>query len=183
MATEPPLKPSPLTTVIFNATSDSNQAVSDAVDVSSHHTTTSAMSVSPITSLVHQNLLHQHRWTSLSTHPSPHPSQPHTLISGVPPRRIYVHPDEQIHMLEQNISELDIAVEREWVVPTWIEEKHWTLKRLAGIFDAIPHRESPEREGFKKEWRGKRVLLAVVDGDSTVIYYLIHDGIVKPRQN
>ena len=33
-------------------------------------------------------------------------------------------------------------------------------------------------------WRTtKRVLLATVDNDSTVVYYIIHDGIVKPRQN
>ena len=29
----------------------------------------------------------------------------------------------------------------------------------------------------------KRVLLATVDDDSTVVYYIVHDGIVKPRQN
>ncbi|KZF26162.1 hypothetical protein L228DRAFT_6671 [Xylona heveae TC161] len=29
----------------------------------------------------------------------------------------------------------------------------------------------------------KRILLATVEDDSTVVYYIIHDGLVKPRQN
>ena len=29
----------------------------------------------------------------------------------------------------------------------------------------------------------KRLLLATLDDDSTVVYYIVHDGIVKPRQN
>lgn len=36
------------------------------------------------------------------------------------------------------------------------------------------------------KWRTtlpKRVLLATLDDDSTVVYYIVHDGIVKPRQN
>jgi tRNA-splicing endonuclease subunit Sen15 len=34
------------------------------------------------------------------------------------------------------------------------------------------------------EWRKtKRILLATLDDDSTVVYYIVHDGIVKPRQN
>ena len=30
---------------------------------------------------------------------------------------------------------------------------------------------------------GKRVLLATVSDDSTVVYYIVHEGLVKPRQN
>jgi tRNA-splicing endonuclease subunit Sen15 len=36
----------------------------------------------------------------------------------------------------------------------------------------------------ENEWRTtKRLLLATLDDDSTVVYYIVHDGIVKPRQN
>jgi tRNA-splicing endonuclease subunit Sen15 len=36
----------------------------------------------------------------------------------------------------------------------------------------------------ENEWRKtKRLLLATLDDDSTVVYYIVHDGIVKPRQN
>lgn len=38
-----------------------------------------------------------------------------------------------------------------------------------------------------KEWGGKRLLLAMVDrgmgGEGTVVYYVVQEGAVKPRQN
>lgn len=41
-----------------------------------------------------------------------------------------------------------------------------------------------EKEKEKPSWdTTKRVLLATVEEDSTVVYYVVHDGIVKPRQN
>lgn len=30
---------------------------------------------------------------------------------------------------------------------------------------------------------GKRVLLGTIGDDSTIVYYLVHEGVVKPRQN
>jgi len=84
--------------------------------------------------------------------------------------------------------------EREWVLPTHLGEK-WSLHSFAEVFDAIdtmpPADEEEEvdedvtRVGQK--WRGqnrqKRLLLATLHDDSTVVYYIMHDGIVKPRQN
>jgi len=44
-----------------------------------------------------------------------------------------------------------------------------------------------EAEVVGHQWQGdsrqKRLLLATLQDDSTVVYYIIHDGIVKPRQN
>ena len=77
--------------------------------------------------------------------------------------------------------------EREWVLPTHLRES-WSLKKMANVFDsvdAIPQGEGQdeaERDGGK--WRKtKRVLLATLDDDSTITYYIVHDGLVKPRQN
>jgi tRNA-splicing endonuclease subunit Sen15 len=84
--------------------------------------------------------------------------------------------------------------EREWVLPTHLEEK-WSLAKFAAIFDALdtvpPNgRETlagEEAEIVGHQWQGKhrqkRLLLATLHDDSTVVYYIIHDGIVKPRQN
>jgi tRNA-splicing endonuclease subunit Sen15, fungi type len=66
----------------------------------------------------------------------------------------------------------DDTPETEWVLPTHIEEK-WTLQRFCEVFEGLPAGE----EGRK------RVLLATVGQDSTVVYYILHEGIVKPRQN
>jgi tRNA-splicing endonuclease subunit Sen15 len=122
---------------------------------------------------------------------------PRPLVSGLPPRRIYVHPDEQAEILktEHKFGDHIIKhVEREWVLPTYLTEK-WSLHRFAEVFDAIsvvpPGENGWEREldrdqvgqQWRERQRQKRALLATVHDDSTVVYYIMHDGIVKPRQN
>jgi len=146
------------------------------------------------------NLQHQHDWTFLSIHttstltglPLPRP-----LISGLPPKRTYVHPDEQVEILkaEHNTgTTITQHAEREWVLPTHLAEK-WSLRRFSDVFDAIEtvpegegeDVEDEEHSAVGKQWRGterqKRVLLATLHDDSTVVYYIMHDGLVKPRQN
>lgn len=147
-----------------------------------------------------QNLQLQHDWTSLTLHThSPLTSLPlpRPLISGLPPRRAYIHPDEQVEILKaehdtgESIAQFP---EREWILPTHLEEK-WSLARFAEVFDAVG--TVPEGKGAKgreegedvvgAKWQGenrqKRILLATLHDDSTVVYYIMHDGIVKPRQN
>ncbi|KAI0851817.1 tRNA-splicing endonuclease subunit Sen15 [Daldinia vernicosa] len=128
------------------------------------------------------NLRYQHDWTELQilTHsPVDDLPLPRPLISGLPPRRLYLHPDDQIEMLkshpnpEGSIPETPVT---EWVLPVHLAEK-WTLKAFASVFDSMP----PENSASPH--RVKRVLLATVHDDSTVVYYFMHDGIVKPRQN
>ncbi|MCJ1301486.1 hypothetical protein MMC08_004287 [Hypocenomyce scalaris] len=154
------------------------------------------------------NLQYQHDWTSLCIHTHSPISEtskllPRPLISGLPPHRIYVHPDEQVELLKAGLKEADGEVEREWVLPTQLTEK-WSLRRFAEVFDAVgelPERpegvdggEGVERKDVRDEGQksrgkgekrrgGKRVLLATVNDDSTIVYYIVHDGIVKPRQN
>lgn len=87
-------------------------------------------------------------------------------------------------------------IAREWVLPAHLKEK-WSLRKFALVFDAL---EDMDDDG---EGRGrgidagighadgpraaspsaKRILLALLNDDSTVSYYIMHDGIVKPRQN
>ncbi|RAO64331.1 uncharacterized protein BHQ10_000343 [Talaromyces amestolkiae] len=173
-----------------------------------------------LTAQVYHNLQHQHIWTSLKIHdPSEDASLPSLsmpLISGIPPQRMYTHPDEQLYLLQIGLREEDLPSERLWVLPS-TQGQTWTLGKLATVFDALPLRttgtesstnageESKEtfdkgkeeklakyfekkREADKEnKWGGKRLLLAVVDrlvgGDGTVVYYVVQDGHVKPRQN
>jgi tRNA-splicing endonuclease subunit Sen15 len=119
-------------------------------------------------------------------------------VSGLPPRRVYVHPDEQVEILKAE-HETGIHIvqhaEQEWVLPTHISEK-WNLKAFGDVFDAIDTvpavdevdvKDSDDQSQVGKQWRGKhrqkRLLLATLHDDSTVVYYIMHDGIVKPRQN
>ena len=155
------------------------------------------------------NLQRQHGWTSLQVHTHlVHSADvlPRPLVTGLPPHRIYVHPDEQIEMLKQGIKEQDMSLEREWVLPTHLREE-WSLRKFAEVFDAItevppeeartksPEEANEHRPGgknmpatrgareSKRRRGGKRLLLATVGDDSTIVYYIVHDGIVKPRQN
>ena len=132
----------------------------------------------------------------------------------MPPNRIYVHPDEQVEMLQARVREQDVPGEREWVLPTHLREK-WSLRKFADVFDAVgmePSDVDGDGEEGESSWMGKaadgtgsrkdstgsgvgaaqrgrrrrggkRVLLATVSDDSTVVYYIVHEGLVKPRQN
>lgn len=175
---------------------------------------------------IRHNLQHEHRWSHLNIHLiSPITDKPlsRPLISGLPPKRLYIHPDEQVELLKtesdrkkkakhlRSNQEPKLAVEEEdlyahpeleWVLPTHLREK-WSLRRMAEVFNGIslvpPDLDAKTKskqtsdssatdsagfEGRPNEWRTmKRVLLATLSDDSTVVYYIVHDGLVKPRQN
>ncbi|GIJ84374.1 hypothetical protein Asppvi_003217 [Aspergillus pseudoviridinutans] len=206
-------KPSALTTLLTSTSASSDPHSATAVQV------------------LH-NLQHQHLWTSLQIHDLQAPnfsvassstststdqlsSSPSCLISGIPPHRIYTHPDEQLFMLERGLREDDIELERLFVVPT-AHGQSWSLRKMAAVFDALPEDEEEShaqslddatesgnnaekaaklteyyeyrrKARVTKEWGGKRLLLAMVDrsmgGDGTVVYYVVQEGAVKPRQN
>ncbi|KAI0971746.1 tRNA-splicing endonuclease subunit Sen15 [Xylaria arbuscula] len=132
--------------------------------------------------MVLDNLKYQHDWTELEVQTqSPAHAAPlvRPMISGLPPRRLYVHPDDQIAMVKSSAvpdGKIFDTPEVEWVLPTHISEK-WTLKAFADIFDSLPVQPSAHPD------RPKRIVLATIHGDSTIVYYILHDGIVKPRQN
>ena len=104
-----------------------------------------------------------------------------------------MHPDQQVEELKAGVKDDDeVGVEREWVLPTHLLER-WSLRKFAEVFDGIGE-EPPDEMGQDDGWQirdevkgkrrgGKRVLLATLGDDSTVVYYVVHDGIVKPRQN
>ncbi|KAK4634036.1 putative tRNA-splicing endonuclease subunit tsp-1 [Fulvia fulva] len=155
------------------------------------------------------NLRYQHLWTDVRLHTNkPETSQPlsRPILSGIPPRRLYVHPDEQIELLQQQKDQgktgmPELEPQREWVLPSHLREK-WTLRRFGATFDAMgteqgegegkgellfdAEERAVEDENKGSKWRSnlpKRLLLATLEDDSTVVYYIVHDGIVKPRQN
>lgn len=109
------------------------------------------------------------------------------LISGLPPRHSYIHPDLQSQLLKHSIAESTLAVQREWILPLSVGET-WTLKSFAAVFEQLPVREVLEFEDRVSWCDAKRVLLGMVahagmGGDGTVTYYIMQEGEVKPRQN
>ena len=127
---------------------------------------------------VFKNLENQHDWTEVQIHKDLHDqTYPRPLLSGLPPNRLYLHPDDQIELVKSRTTfSQDEAPETEWVLPTHINEK-LSLRTIAAVFDSMGGTET------LKPGRCKRILLATVHDDSTIVYYFIHDGIVKPRQN
>jgi tRNA-splicing endonuclease subunit Sen15 len=203
-----------------------------------------------------------HTWTSSSASSSAESPQYPTpllrpLLSGLPSRRAYTHPDEQIEILQAHKRQQqksstnpdsttvppEPVPQREWVLPSHLREK-WTLRNFGTAFDGLStspdasegealfpdidtntnndenedddgdddadelttsddatklskislndddeaemRNNREEMEEIAQRWRSqapKRLLLATVHEDSTVVYYIVHDGIVKPRQN
>ncbi|KAL6231149.1 hypothetical protein BDW75DRAFT_51218 [Aspergillus navahoensis] len=187
-------------------------------------TTTDATPLAATTHQVLHNLQHQHLWTSLQIHEMA-TKFPIPLISGIPPHRVYTHPDEQLYMVERGLREEDVELDRMFVVPT-VQGQSWSLEKMAAVFDALPDPAQEEgeteagidakAEGEEKasgdgdgaadkasklaeyyeyrakarrtgEWGSKRLLLAMIDkgmgGEGTVVYYVVQEGTVKPRQN
>lgn len=140
--------------------------------------------IADLASTVYENLENQHDWTLLESHThkqQPLPKNktllPRPLITGLPPRRLYLHPDDQVELVKTHATyTVDETPEIEWVLPMHLNEK-FSLKQMAEVFDSL---ELPEPLA---EGRHKRLLMAIVHDDSTVVYYFVHDGIVKPRQN
>jgi tRNA-splicing endonuclease subunit Sen15, fungi type len=134
-----------------------------------------AAAVRNVTNTVLQNLQDQHDWTILEIVGAfGHSQRP--LIKGLPPRRLYMHPDDQIEalMLERETGQpITQEPEIECVLPIHLSEQ-WTLARFARVFDSMHKGEGA---------RAKRIVLATVHNDSTVVYYFMHDGMIKPRQN
>ncbi len=211
--------PSAIQHLITTHSPASASASTSTIPESQHHVN--------LTLQIAHNLRYQHSWTNVRIHSSSGLPQP--LISGLPPRRLYTHPDEQIELLQnQKDAGLTgmpaVAPEREWVLPSQVREK-WTLRRFGEVFDSV---SSVPAEGdgdalfeavngtataadangvadddvvegddcgvgdeggeitTTNKWRAnqpKRILLAILDDDSTIAYYIVHDGLVKPRQN
>lgn len=148
--------------------------------------------------VVLNNLENQQDWTQLQVHNDS--SRPRIFISGLPPKRIYIHPDEQSDILKAenalgNGQRIPQHPEFEWVLPVHLAEQT-SISQFAAIFDsidalppgALAEASKNDDDGAEwKQWRSskrrKRLLLAIVQDDSTVVYYVMHDGIVKPRQN
>lgn len=156
------------------------------------------------------NLRYQHRWTNLKVHtnsPITGSPLPRPLVAGLPPKRLYIHPDEQAELLAASAARAKVAKrttietlanadsdqgeddedkfghpEEEWVLPNHLREK-WSLKMFSEVFDGISITPPGAAQSESKWRKEKRMLMATAQDDSTIVFYIVHDGIVKPRQN
>lgn len=83
-----------------------------------------------------------------------------TIISGYPPQKL--HNNDEPHL-------------KEWVIPQTISsQKELQLSEINQWFKSVERLAGT---------RPKRVTIGLLNNDSTVVYYFIHDGIAKPKQN
>ncbi|KAK9236265.1 Sen15 protein-domain-containing protein [Lipomyces kononenkoae] len=85
------------------------------------------------------------------------------LVLGRPPDKLY----------STDSYDEDDSPKQEWVLPVRTESK-WSAKRWVSVFESLAdyHGKAPER-----------ILMAMYTDDSTVVYYFIHWGLIKPRKN
>lgn len=122
---------------------------------------------------VMKNLLDQHDWTELEFIYTEGSTR--ALIRGLPTKLLYLHPDDQIAALSQEQATGERVRQDavpECVLPVHLSEK-WSLADFAAVFDSL------QSTGTRK----KRIVLATLHNDSTVVYYIMQEGMVKPRQN
>ncbi|KAF3930561.1 hypothetical protein ABW19_dt0203285 [Dactylella cylindrospora] len=135
-------------------------------------------------SIVRSNLEFQHYWTDVELLDTLGDIEGDLDVPGaaqaLPRPLIYGRPSEQLYNPEPAASTNTEGASKptpdmEYVLAVHLNES-FTLRKWAAVFDAIP---TPAEESNRK----KRIVVGVVSGDSTVVYYIMHDGIVKPRQN
>ncbi|KAK6544491.1 hypothetical protein TWF694_001185 [Orbilia ellipsospora] len=140
-------------------------------------------------SIVLSNLEYQHYWTDIKTLDTLADLDQNAQADPLSRPMIYGRPPDQLYNPEPaaaTTSSADAsqsqkpAAEMEYVLPVHLTEK-LTLRQWAAIFDTLP--TPPPSTAAGSDGREKRIVVAVISGDSTVVYYIMHDGIVKPRQN
>ncbi|ODV80377.1 uncharacterized protein CANTADRAFT_65315 [Suhomyces tanzawaensis NRRL Y-17324] len=112
-----------------------------------------------MSSLAHQvlvNLVHYNNWTSVESHTL---LLELTILCGVPPA-----------------TQTPDSLGLEWVIPRSIkQDPNISAHEINGWFQQITQLSSSKRP--------TRITIAIVNDDGTIVYYFIHDGVVKPRQN
>ncbi|CAK7896196.1 tRNA-splicing endonuclease subunit Sen15p [[Candida] anglica] len=80
------------------------------------------------------------------------------ILTGFPPAKLIQDDPESLE---------------EWVIPKLMADKNMPLTEIESWFKSITNISH----------RPKRITVGLVNDDSTVVYYFIHDGMVKPRKN
>ena len=103
---------------------------------------------------VETNLVHYTLWTNVQVFRN----NGLAILRGLPPSKL---------------ADLDPENLQEWVVPKAMHEAKCSMGEISLWFDRVA----------EIDLRPKRITLAIVNDDGTVVYYFVHDGVTKPRQN
>lgn len=119
---------------------------------------------------VQHNLTHHHLWTKLALEDVNLPNnKTYTLCTGIPPEQL--HPDDVV----DDATNLP----REWVLPVSTLQQ-WSIREWAEVFSGIDEKTSKNTQLLSPV---KRIVMAAVTNDGTIVYYFVNRGITKPRKN
>ncbi|GEQ69594.1 hypothetical protein JCM33374_g3266 [Metschnikowia sp. JCM 33374] len=104
---------------------------------------------------VETNLVHYTLWTDVKVILR---GGPFSLLRGQPPSKL---------------ADQDPENQKEWVIPKPMHESKCSMAEIESWFEYVA----------SIDVRPKRITLAIVNDDGTVVYYFVHDGVIKPRQN
>lgn len=105
------------------------------------------------------------------------------LIHGKPPKQLnptIPYKKEDIETETETETDEEKNQDRkddlkEWVLPI-LKSTQLTIEKIDLIFENI-------KSASDLNQRPKRILLGIIDDDSSIVYYTIHDGVTKPRQS
>lgn len=100
------------------------------------------------------NLVHYNLWHDVNFHKLDGVQ----ILSGIPPNHLVEH---------------DLDNQVEWVVPQTMDTPSVSMDTIGEWFDKVAEHSN----------RPKRITMAIVNDDGTIVYYFVHDGVIKPRQN
>ncbi|EMG46893.1 SEN15 tRNA-splicing endonuclease subunit SEN15 [Candida maltosa Xu316] len=103
---------------------------------------------------VRLNLIHYNLWTNVEKYES------ENILSGLP---------------KEKLTNTDVDITKEWIIPRTLTDSKLSVLQINSFFKTITK--------LNNEVRPKRIILGIVNDDGTVVYYFVHDGITKPRQN
>lgn len=112
---------------------------------------------SSIIDQVKLNLIHYNLWNEVNIHEN----DGYSYLSGKP---------------REKLINTDNEIKKEWIIPKLLKDSKLSVQEINKWFNKI---ENDQGEGKRPE----RLIIGIVNDDGTVVYYFIHDGIVKPRQN
>lgn len=102
---------------------------------------------------IQTNLTHFHLWNDLSQIDVETDRGTVKIVKGTPPEKL--------------LSE-DTEAKEEYILPSATEDK-WTIRQWNQVFTKL---NNP-----------KRMLMAMVTNDGTIVYYFVNNGLAKPKKN
>ncbi|ODV96196.1 hypothetical protein PACTADRAFT_49586 [Pachysolen tannophilus NRRL Y-2460] len=123
----------------------------------------------PLTKQVKTNLEYYNLWSDLKVYNFDNDSI--QLLNGKPLEKL--QPSESISNDKTRSEQEQQGNDREWIFPIGMDEK-LTMSQTDFVFDCIRLVENE---------RPKRIIAGMVNNDGTIVYYFIHDGIVRPRKS